>query len=201
MSRDLVPIALFNGAYLLAAAAWVLSAGNFEFLAYIAVMVVLALAVLAVHRRIGLPLALLWCLSAWGLAHMAGGLVLVPEGWPTGGDSRVLYNWWLVPGWLKFDQLVHAFGFGVTTWLCWEGLRSILAARGPVPRPTPGMLTLCAAAGMGFGALNEVVEFVVTLLVPDNNVGGYFNTAMDLVFNLLGAIVAAVLIRWRWRPA
>ncbi|MDX1381774.1 MAG: DUF2238 domain-containing protein [Xanthomonadales bacterium] len=201
MSRDLVPIAAFNGAYLLAAAAWVLSEGNFEFLAYIAVMVLLALAVLAVHRRIGLPLALLWCLSAWGLAHMAGGLVFVPDGWPTGGGSRVLYNWWLVPGWLKFDQLVHAWGFGVTTWLCWEGLRSILAARGPVPRPTVGMLALCAAAGMGFGALNEVVEFVVTLLVPDNNVGGYFNTAMDLVFNLLGALVAAVLIRWRWRPA
>ena len=89
--------------------------------------------------------------------------------------------------------------------LCWEGLRAIIATRGAergaVPRPTLGMLTLAAAAGMGFGALNEVVEFVVTLLVPDNNVGGYFNTAMDLVFNMLGAILAAVLIRWRWRPA
>ena len=37
----------------------------------------------------------------------------VPSSWPVGGDSRVLYNLWLVPGVLKFDQIVHAYGFGL----------------------------------------------------------------------------------------
>ena len=48
---------------------------------------------------------------------------------------------------------------------------------------------------MGFGALNEVVEFAATLSVPETNVGGYVNTGWDLVSNLVGCITAAILIR------
>ena len=49
----------------------------------------------------------------------------------------------------------------------------------------------------GLGALNEIIEFIVTVFVPENNVGGYVNTALDLVFNLIGAVIAAVWIRLR----
>jgi hypothetical protein len=66
-------------------------------------------------------------------------------------------------------------------------------------QPTLGLLTLCAAAGMGFGALNEVVEFIATLTMPETNVGGYQNTGWDLVANLAGSIVAVLLIRARNR--
>ncbi len=31
-------------------------------------------------------------------------------------------------------------------------------------RPTFGMLVLAVAGGMGFGALNEVIEFIATLM-------------------------------------
>jgi len=58
-----------------------------------------------------------------------------------------------------------------------------------------GLLVLCAAAGMGFGALNEVIEFAATILVPETNVGGYMNTGWDLVSNLVGCVLAAVIIR------
>ena len=70
------------------------------------------------HQRVGLNAAVFWCLSGWGVLHMAGGLLHLPDSWPTDNGS-VLYNLWLVPGRLKYDQFVHAFGFGVTTWLCW----------------------------------------------------------------------------------
>jgi len=33
------------------------------------------------------------------------------------------------------------------------------------------------------------------VVFPNTNVGGYINTALDLVFNALGAIVAMVLVR------
>ncbi len=46
---------------------------------------------------------------------------------------------------------------------------------------------------MGLGVLNELIEFSAVLVFPDTNVGGYFNTALDLVFNTLGALAAAVL--------
>ncbi len=199
----LLPLAAFNGAYLLTAAAVALGRRNGEFIFYIVVMLVLAAAVLAIHRRVGLSSGVLWGLSLWGLAHMAGGLVPVPDTWPINGDIRVLYSWWIIPDRLKYDQVVHAFGFGVTTWLCWECLQAMLADSCGIARsrivPTLGMVTLCAAAGMGFGALNEVVEFVATLLMPETNVGGYINTGWDLVSNLVGCIAAAVIIWLRGR--
>jgi hypothetical protein len=49
---------------------------------------------------------------------------------------------------------------------------------------------------MGFGALNEVIEFAATLTMPHTNVGGYVNTGWDLVSNLVGCALAAVIIRW-----
>ncbi|MEJ8567316.1 hypothetical protein [Elongatibacter sediminis] len=195
MHRALIPIVAFNAAYLLAAIGWVLASGNYEFLAYIAVVLVIGGVLLLIHRRVGLPLALLWCLSSWGLLHMAGGLLVVPANWPVQGGSHALYNWVLPGGWLKFDQAVHAWGFGITTWLCWAGLKSLLAEAGRPVRPGLGAMTLCVAASTGLGALNEVIEFTVTLLVPENNVGGYVNTALDLVYNLVGAIIAALIIR------
>jgi hypothetical protein len=165
-----------------------------EFLMYLVVMAVLVAVVGMVHLRVGLHIAALWGLSLWGLAHMAGGLMPVPASWPVGGDSRVLYNLWLVPGVLKFDQLVHAYGFGLVTWICWQGLSRAFTGRGVPVRPTLGLLTLCIAAGMGFGAANEVVEFLATRVLPETNVGGYTNTGWDLVANLAGCLIAAVVI-------
>lgn len=190
-------IIVITAAYLLLATGWIFAVGNYEFLAYIAVMLVLAGVVFVIHRRVGLPLALICCLSAWGALHLAGGLVPLPNGWDTGGEIPVLYNWHIAGPFFKYDQVVHAFGFGITTWLCWCGLAAL--APGQQRPPGVGALTLCAAAGMGLGALNEVIEFTITLLVPDNNVGGYVNTALDLTYNMLGAVLAAIVLRFSAR--
>lgn len=176
-------IAGFTALYLLVALAGAITTGNAEFLYYLAVMAVLVGAVLGVHARVSFRPAVLAALSLWGAAHMAGGLLPV-------GDS-VLYNLWLIPERLKYDQLIHAYGFGLTTWVCWEALRPQLRD----PRPRLGVMVLCAAAGSGFGALNEVIEFIAVLVLPETNVGGYMNTGWDLVANLVGATVAVLLIR------
>lgn len=193
--RTIFRVALFTAAYILAASAAAVWSGNREFVFYIAVMLLLAAAVYLIDRRIRFSPLVLWGLSLWGLAHMAGGLVPVPASWPISGDIRVLYSWWIIPGYLKYDHVVHAYGFGVTTWVCWEGLQSILRGRGLAEvQPTVGMLILCGAASMGFGAMNEIVEFVAVLLVPETNVGGYVNTGWDLVSNLAGVVIAAAAI-------
>jgi uncharacterized membrane protein YjdF len=179
---------------LLVATITAVARGNQEFVFYIVVVVLLIGAVLAVHWRVQLSQGALWALSIWGLAHMMGGLVAVPEGWPVNGETRVLYSLWLIPGRLKYDHIVHAYGFGTTTWVCWQGLRSILRSYDANAQPTLGLMVLSAAAGLGFGALNEVVEFAAVLLVPETNVGGYVNTGWDLVANSVGAILAAILI-------
>jgi hypothetical protein len=195
-SPGLAAIAVFTALYLAAAIVGAINTGNSEFVFYIGVMFVLIAIVGVVHWHVGLSIGVLAALSVWGLAHMAGGLVPVPESWPIEGDKRVLYSWWIIPDRLKYDQVVHAFGFGTTTCVAWEALRASIARRLNVPahelRPTGAWLLLCAVAGMGFGAANEVVEFVATLLMPDTNVGGYVNTGWDLVSNGIGCTVAAI---------
>lgn len=192
----LLPVFLFNGAYMMASVGSSISQGNTEFIFYIVVMLVLIGVMTLVHRKVGLSTPLLWAFSVWGMLHMAGGLVPVPAGWPYDGEHGVLYSLWLIPDYLKYDQVVHAYGFGITTWLCWHGLTTAMQRGfGIRVRPTLGMLTLCAAAGVGFGALNEVIEFIAVLSMPKTNVGGYMNTGWDLVANLVGAVAAAGIIR------
>jgi hypothetical protein len=189
--RSPMPVVIFTLAYLLIASVFALQNANWEFIFYIGVVVLFGLAAIAVHLRVGLSVGILWGLSIWGLLHMIGGLVPTPAGWLFNGDKAVFYSLWIIPDILKYDHVVHAYGFGLCTWLCWQILRYIL----PSARPTLGLLTLCALAGMGLGAFNEVVEFVAVLLIPETNVGGYLNTGWDLVSNLFGTVIAAVLIR------
>ena len=196
----LLPVALFTGAYLAVALVGAVMSGNAEFVFYIAVMAVLIAVVWTVDRSVKLSAGALWGLSLWGLAHMIGGLVTAPAGWPAAvADQAVMYNVWIVTDRVKYDHVVHAWGFGMTTWVCWQGVAAALRKRGAEARPTGGLLVLVAAAGLGFGALNEVIEFAATLLVPETNVGGYRNTGWDLVSNTVGALVAVTLIRMRSR--
>ena len=190
-------VLVFTGLYM---AIWLAASflvKNDEFLFYFGVTCVLVVAVAAVHLRVRLHIGALWGLSLWGLAHVAGGLMPIPASWPINGDTHVLYNWWIVPGMLKYDQVVHAGGFGLVTWICWQSLRGAFARRGIAVKPTFGLLTLCVAGGMGFGALNEVVEFIATITLPGTNVGGYENTGWDLVANLVGGVAAAAIIAIR----
>ena len=183
-----MPLAIFTLGYVALAGAYFTLAGNYEFLWYIAVMVLLIGLAGATLKTARLPLWLLWLLSLWGLLHILGGGVFV-------GD-HVLYAQVLIPivgdgefTVLKYDQVVHAYGFGV----------SALMVRHLVSRASPDALSgvwlsvLAASAAMGLGAVNEIVEFVAVVVAPSTGVGGYYNTALDLVFNGLGAILAVTV--------
>ena len=194
-SRGELSVALFTFAYIAAFTLWFVSIGNYEFIVYVTTMLALMLLVGLTLGKAQYPLPMLWGLSIWGLLHMAGG------GVPVGGS--VLYNLHLVPivetdvlFILKYDQLVHAYGFGITAWV----LHHILTLHFPDTRGTATALFFPALASMGLGAVNEIIEFSAVLMVPDTNVGGYINTALDLCFNAFGAIVAVTVIRLRETP-
>ncbi len=126
--------------------------------------------------------------TAWALAHLAGGLIGLD------GD-RVLYNAVLAPH-LRYDNVVHFFGFGVAGVAAWEALAPRLAAADTEPLAAGITVWLF---GMGIGALNEVVEFAIALNVEDSNVGGFLNTGRDLVANMLGAAAAGIVVARRVR--
>ncbi|MBI3331781.1 hypothetical protein HYZ99_02365 [Candidatus Peregrinibacteria bacterium] len=102
----------------------------------------------------------------------------------------MLYSLWLIKPYLKYDHVIHAYGFAVCTLVCWECLKAAV----PKIRPSLGVLTLCALGGMGLGAFNEILEFAAVLMIPGTNVGGYINTGWDLVANMIGSAVAAAWI-------
>jgi hypothetical protein len=50
-------------------------------------------------------------------------------------------------------------------------------------------------AGLGLGALKEIIEFIMTVVLPNTNVGGCENTALDLVSNFIGALIAIFYLK------
>lgn len=196
-ARDLRWLTAFVLLYMLLFGAMALRGGNAEFLVYTASMIVFIAGVLLIHRRVAFSRLTLWLLAIWGAMHMAGGTVPIPDHLAqTDAAKAVLYSlrpWEHLP---RYDQVTHAFGFFAATLACYE---AIVAAAGR-PRPAPRSLSAAAALmGIGLGATNEVLEFFVTLVVPEHNVGGYTNTGWDLVSNTVGAVAAGLLTATRWR--
>ena len=167
-----------------------ISRENSEFLIYVGVLIFFMILVLATNRKLKYTNGLLWGLSIWAFAHMAGGGIMI-------GD-KTLYGTMLIPivgepyNILKYDQLVHAYGFGFSTFAIWHLLKPMLKTK--MRRRWISLSIVLVMAATGLGALNEVIEFVATVVTPETGVGGYENTALDLVANLIGAIIAMLII-------
>lgn len=183
----------FLFAYTLAATLgiWSLVAQNYEFLIYTIVTLAIVTLIYQGDRKFTFSPAVLWGFNLWLVLHIFGGL------WPVNGS--VLYSLVLIDivgepySILKYDQLVHAYCYFIIALLLW---RVVAAARLDAPQWLLVALTVLAASGVG--GLNEIVEFSATVLVPNTNVGGYENTAIDLVANLLGACLAIPLFKKNW---
>ncbi|MCL2118428.1 MAG: hypothetical protein FWH27_08395, partial [Planctomycetaceae bacterium] len=116
--------------------------------------------------------------------------------------NDVLYGLILIPisetyAILRYDQVVHAFGFGVSTLIMYHLLAKLLS-NGDMKRFSTGLIVVMAGAGLG--AFNENIEFLLTVFLPQTGVGGYENTSLDLWSNLIGAVVAYFLARNGWMP-
>ncbi len=188
--RREIPILVVNLLYVAVFGAMSVRRANYEFVIYALVIIAALCGVAACQRRVEFGPLILWGLTAWGLLHMAGGHLFI--------SGTRLYEMILVPiceryQVLKYDQAVHCLGFGVATLVCHHLLAANLA-----PAPNWRVLSvLVALMGMGVGAFNEVLELLVVLFAPQSGVGGYYNTAFDLVFNMLGALLAVCWLSWR----
>lgn len=172
---------------------------NAEFLYYGGTLLVIGGGIILLDRRVRLPLFVLWGLFLWLILHLAGGMIDVPKDMvDTGMTNYTLYNVRLMPWLPRYDQCVHAFGFFVSSLAAWRG---IYVASGRTLKPTFGPRLGAGLMGLGCGAVNEVIEFVGTRLMPDTNVGDFVNTGWDLVSNSVGALIAMLSIRFfhaRW---
>jgi uncharacterized membrane protein YjdF len=188
-TRALSAVIGFNVVYLVLGALYFLQDLNFEFVIYVAVIVAILGLVFGTLRITKFPVWLLWLLSIWGLLHVLGGAVTTSQGgvlfayriYPfldAGGDFYIL----------KYDQLVHGYLYGVVTAIFYYLLRGALSVRGPLWL----VLLVAVMASMGVSAMNEIMEFLISVALPRNGVGGYENAMLDLIFNFSGAVLAAI---------
>ncbi len=182
--------------YFLTGMAAALYLGNSEFLFYEAQMAVIMAIIVYMDRRVTFSPLVLWGLALWGFLHLAGGLVPIPPAIAESGEGNnlVLYNMRLLPWLPKYDQVVHAYGFGISALAAHEALQAHLGRKIAVTLPIAALLFLVAC---GLGAVNELMEFAAVKAIPQTNVGGYFNTGWDLVSNALGAVIAILFLKAR----
>lgn len=162
---------------------------NYEFIMYIGVITFFLIVFVATNSKVYYPNGLLWGLTLWALMHLAGGALYF--------NGTLLYSIMLIPlseklPIFRYDQLVHIIGFGVSTMVMFYVLKPLLK---PKLDGYWALSIVVIMAGLGIGALNEIVEFIATLIVAETGVGGYINTSLDLVSDLVGAIIAMFLIR------
>jgi uncharacterized membrane protein YjdF len=188
IKKHQIPILVVNAIVLLIFTIIFTRLGNYEFLFYIGVMVFFFIVILATNHRVNYPNTILWGLTLWAIMHMAGGGLFI--------NGTRLYEIILIPlsdkyGIFKYDQLVHIYGFGVATLVMHHVLKPLLKNE---IKKGAAFFIIVIMAGLGVGALNEIIEFFATVIVPDTGVGGYINTSLDLVADLIGAGGAALFV-------
>ena len=164
---------------------------NYEFSGYGVVVGILFFVVIWANKYYNFPLYSLWLLAIWVVSHMLGGSVYI--------HGTRLYDLVLVPIFngggefviLKYDQLIHAYCYVAFAVLVYFMLKKHFKKG-----QTKALIIFTILAAVGIGLINEVIEFgMVVFADAAEAVGGYYNTALDLVFNLIGAIIGAFLAK------
>jgi uncharacterized membrane protein YjdF len=194
MNKQEISLLLLNVAYIIGFTIYYIMIRNYEFLLYIGIMVALLVFVVAMHKKFKFGYLTLWGLTLWGILHMVGGGVRI------GGE--VFYALHLFKIWetsdffiLKYDQLVHGYLYFVVVFVIWDILKRNLNK----DYKKWIIYLVVVLASIGIGALNEVAEFTAVLAFPETGVGGYYNTAWDIVFNSFGALLGMIVLHFKIR--
>ncbi|MBN1787760.1 MAG: DUF2238 domain-containing protein [Sedimentisphaerales bacterium] len=166
-----------------------ISKKDYEFVIYVGVIIFFSFIFIISNDKIYYPNGVLWALAIWALSHMAGGAIYL--------SGTRLYDLILIPisqnyPILRYDQAVHIFGFGAATVAVFYLLKPMLKNCTEHPAAL-AIVIICT--GLGIGALNEIAEALVSTIVPRSGVGGYVNTSLDLVADIIGSILAYIVIR------
>lgn len=183
---------LINAIYMIPATYLFLQRSNMEFLGYLGIILILGAIVVPFQKKLNLENGDLWALSFFGFAHMMGGLILFSNG--TNLYQQILID--IVDNGggyviLKMDQVIHCLGYGTLGFILFGVFNRKLQTNKNM------ILFLAILVSVGFGALNEVIEFIVVLLTEFNGVGDLHNMGFDLIFNLTGAIVGSSIQYFR----
>lgn len=191
-TRQHTLILAFVSLYLLIGGGYFLQDLNHEFVIYVVVIATIIGGVFLTLKHTRFPVWMLWLLALWGLMHVLGGAVETKDG--------VLFAYRIYPFIdlgnefyiLKYDQVVHAYLYGLVAMMSYHVLRVTFG----VAHHTAGVFLAAVLISVGISSLNEIMEFFIAISLERNGVGGYENAMLDFIFNLGGAVLAAVVYLW-----
>lgn len=161
---------------------------NYEFLAYAGTIAVVTAVLFSTLKWSRFSNGIILGVTIWGILHMLGGSIMTADG--------VLYAYRIFPFFdgggefyiLKMDQVIHAYLYGVVGLMFFHLLREVVG----IKTHTAFIAATAIFAAAGFSIINEIVEFLAAVNLPETGVGGYHNTVLDMIFNLSGATVAVL---------
>jgi len=163
--------------------------GNYEFLFYAVTLGAAVFVIEWTDRLFHYSLLAKIGFNLWLFLHFSGGTFKIA--------GTKLYDTILVPIYgdpfnlLKYDQVIHGYCYFVVTLFVYSIVVHISDKN--ANKFLIGMITVLAGASIG--AINEIIEFsTVVLFDAGDAVGGYYNNALDLIFNFIGAIIAALVV-------
>ena len=169
-----------------------IAVGNFEFLLYTATLGLLIWLLGISDKKFLYFRSAKWGFAIWLFGHLGGGVFRI--------NGQRLYDTVLVdlvgdPFFiLRYDQAIHIFCYFVITLLIYSILLSVVKEKKTkMDRFVIGLIAFLG--GMGVSAVNEIIEFATVVFFGSTGVGGYYNNAIDLVFNSIGALMAVFFMR------
>ena len=176
---------IFTIAYLVFFTIFSVIKGNYEFLYYTIIMTQLLVIIAVYYKKIHLTPHIIIGLAILGFLHVAGGNISI--------NGTRLYDVYLIGNLFRYDNLVHSFGIFVSTFVGYNILKPHLDKRIKYNKLVLSLILILIA--MGIGVFNEILEFgAVVFLGAAKAVGDYFNNAIDLFYNLIGATIATFFI-------
>jgi len=192
MKKNSFYLVVFNLAYILGFIIYYIAIADYEFLVYVSFINILFLLVLVTINKTKFTNSILWLLSIAGFLHLFSGEIKI--------NGAVLYQLDIVhiigsgdSFVLRFDQVMHFYGMFVMTIVAYHLISLYLAK----DKNSNFIYFAAFFIGLGWGALVEIGEFITVLLFKYTGVGGYFNNALDLVFDALGALSAIILLYFK----
>lgn len=179
----LLTIALFTILYLIFFTFVSFQINNVEFIYYTVLLFILIFIIYIYQSKINLDSRYYLGLSLLALMHCIGGNLYL-------GSTRV-YDIYIL--FLRYDQIMHMVGSFLIAIILYRLLKDFFSKK--LKQSNLLLPTTIVLLTLGIGATYEIIELIsVIFFKGEVGVGDYFNNAYDLLFNLIGAGIAALSI-------
>jgi uncharacterized membrane protein YjdF len=164
---------------------------NFEFLVYTVSIGIIIWLIGYSDNFFSYPTVAKLGFSIWLFFHLLGGSLMI--------NGIRLYDSILIPilgepmNILKYDQVMHFICYAVFAIFVYAIInKTFLLRESKYSRAVSFFVIVLVAEGIG--AVNEIIELSTVIFFNSTGVGDYMNNALDLVFNILGAILGTAII-------